>query len=243
MDLRGEGFTFGCTDVRTPGSSPNSSAVISTAGVRVIRPSRIRDRSSSAGFGRINGAGWRWAGERDVFEPIAAVKKRFNIDDKRIILRGFSRVGEGAWHISLHHPDRFAAAEIGAGTVSRTAEILNGPGQNARETSRVQKRKRNRSGRGAELLFTPLAPRPAGGHRETGEDRARCKGSAADPRCCVRTTLAIPKRSPRRWRRPAAHNQIPPESDGVGPAFRKAFRTPRTPNSATSISRSRLPRH
>jgi len=26
------------------------------------------------------------------------------------------------WHISLHHPDRFAAAEIGAGTVSRTAE-------------------------------------------------------------------------------------------------------------------------
>ena len=24
--------------------------------------------------------------------------------------------GEGAWHISLHYPDRFAAAEIGAGT-------------------------------------------------------------------------------------------------------------------------------
>ena len=73
-------------------------------------------------FGRINGAGWHWAGEMDVFESIAAVKKRFNIDDKRIILRGFSQGGEGAWHISLHHPDRFAAAEIGAGTVSRTAE-------------------------------------------------------------------------------------------------------------------------
>jgi hypothetical protein len=73
-------------------------------------------------FGRINGAGWHWAGERDVFESIAAVKKRFNIDDQRIILRGFSQGGEGAWHISLHHPDRFAAAEIGAGTVSRTAE-------------------------------------------------------------------------------------------------------------------------
>src|SRR6185436_6767007 len=26
------------------------------------------------------------------------------------------------WHLSLHHPDRFAAAEIGAGTVSRTAQ-------------------------------------------------------------------------------------------------------------------------
>jgi hypothetical protein len=74
-------------------------------------------------FGRINGAGWHWAGEMDVFESIAAVKKRFNIDDKRIMLRGFSQGGEGAWHISLHHPDRFAAAEIGAGTVSRTAEM------------------------------------------------------------------------------------------------------------------------
>jgi pimeloyl-ACP methyl ester carboxylesterase len=73
-------------------------------------------------FGRINGAGWHWAGEMDVFESIAAVKKRFKIDDKRIILRGFSQGGEGAWHISLHHPDRFAAAEIGAGTVSRTAQ-------------------------------------------------------------------------------------------------------------------------
>jgi hypothetical protein len=73
-------------------------------------------------FGRINGAGWHWAGERDVFEAIAAVKKRFNIDEKRIILRGFSQGGEGAWHISLHHPDRFTAAEIGAGTVSHTSE-------------------------------------------------------------------------------------------------------------------------
>src|SRR5437016_5135261 len=73
-------------------------------------------------FGRINGAGWHWAGEMDVFESIAAVKKRFKIDDKRIILRGFSQGGEGAWHISLHHPDRFAAVEIGAGTVSRTAQ-------------------------------------------------------------------------------------------------------------------------
>lgn len=73
-------------------------------------------------FGRINGAGWHWAGEMDVFESIAALKKRFKIDDKRILLRGFSQGGEGAWHISLHHPDFFAAAEIGAGTVSRTAE-------------------------------------------------------------------------------------------------------------------------
>jgi pimeloyl-ACP methyl ester carboxylesterase len=73
-------------------------------------------------FGRINSAGWHWAGEADIFEAIAAVKKRFNIDDKRIMLRGFSMGGEGAWHIALHYPDRFAAAEIGAGTVSRRAQ-------------------------------------------------------------------------------------------------------------------------
>jgi hypothetical protein len=73
-------------------------------------------------FGRINGAGWHWAGEADVFESIGAVKKRFSIDEKRVMIRGFSQGGEGAWHISLHHPDRFAAAEIGAGTVSRTAQ-------------------------------------------------------------------------------------------------------------------------
>ena len=40
-------------------------------------------------FGRINGGGWHWAGEADVFEGIAAVKKRFKIDDRRVMLRGF----------------------------------------------------------------------------------------------------------------------------------------------------------
>jgi hypothetical protein len=74
-------------------------------------------------FGRINGAGWHWGGEADVFEGIAAMQKRYKIDDKRIIIRGFSQGGEGSWHIALHHPDRFAAAEIGAGTWSRRAQL------------------------------------------------------------------------------------------------------------------------
>ncbi len=73
-------------------------------------------------FGRINGGGWHWAGEADVFEGIAAVKKRFKIDDRRVLLRGFSMGGEGAWNIALHYPDRFAAAEIGAGTWSRRGQ-------------------------------------------------------------------------------------------------------------------------
>ncbi len=77
-------------------------------------------------FGRINSAGWHWAGEADVFEAIAAVKKRFKIDDKRVILRGFSMGGEGGWHVALHHPDAFAAAEIGAGTWSNRANAVPG---------------------------------------------------------------------------------------------------------------------
>lgn len=78
-------------------------------------------------FGRVNGAGWHWAGEDDVFEAIAAVEKRYKIDEKRIVLRGFSQGGEGAWHIALHHPDAFAAAEVGAGTVSRSAQTHQPP--------------------------------------------------------------------------------------------------------------------
>jgi pimeloyl-ACP methyl ester carboxylesterase len=78
-------------------------------------------------FGRVNGAGWHWAGEIEVLEAIAAVQKRFNIDDKRVILRGFSQGGEGAWNVSLHYPDHFAAAEVGAGTVSRNLERTNMP--------------------------------------------------------------------------------------------------------------------
>ncbi|HLX46620.1 MAG TPA: alpha/beta hydrolase-fold protein [Bryobacteraceae bacterium] len=60
-----------------------------------------------------------WAGEVDTFEAIADVQKRYKIDPDRVILRGFSLGGAGAWHLALHHPDRFAAAEIGAGTWPR----------------------------------------------------------------------------------------------------------------------------
>ena len=60
-----------------------------------------------------------WAGEVDTFEAIADVQKRYKIDPDRVVLRGFSLGGAGAWHLALHHPDRFASAEIGAGTWPR----------------------------------------------------------------------------------------------------------------------------
>jgi hypothetical protein len=65
-------------------------------------------------FGRTNNA-YRWAGEADVFEALASVRRRYNIDPHRIVLRGFSMGGAGAWHIGLHYPGMWAATEAGAG--------------------------------------------------------------------------------------------------------------------------------
>ncbi len=69
-------------------------------------------------LGRGNNAN-HWAGEIDVFEAIAAVWKRYKVDPARIVLRGFSLGGAAAWHLALHYPDRWVAAEIGAGTWPR----------------------------------------------------------------------------------------------------------------------------
>jgi dienelactone hydrolase len=65
-------------------------------------------------YGRTNNA-YRWAGESDVFEALDSVRKRYKVDENRIVLRGFSMGGAGAWHIGLHYPDRWAGIEAGAG--------------------------------------------------------------------------------------------------------------------------------
>ncbi len=65
-------------------------------------------------FGRGNNA-YRWAGETDVFEAIDAAKRNYRVDDRRILLRGFSMGGAGAWHLGLHHPFLWASVEAGAG--------------------------------------------------------------------------------------------------------------------------------
>ncbi|MGE3808344.1 MAG: hypothetical protein AB7K24_27090, partial [Gemmataceae bacterium] len=71
-------------------------------------------------YGRGNNA-YRWAGETDVHEAIAAFlaaeKKagRDLIDPRRIVLRGFSMGGAGTWHLGLHHPDRWCVLGPGAG--------------------------------------------------------------------------------------------------------------------------------
>ncbi len=67
-------------------------------------------------YGRGNNA-YRWAGEVDVFEAIADVKRRFPVDDDRVTLHGFSMGGAGAWHLGLHYPDKWSSVGPGAGFV------------------------------------------------------------------------------------------------------------------------------
>lgn len=59
-------------------------------------------------LGRVENC-YRWAGETDVFESIAAVCRQYRIDPDRIVLRGMSMGASGTWHLGLKHPDRFVA--------------------------------------------------------------------------------------------------------------------------------------
>jgi pimeloyl-ACP methyl ester carboxylesterase len=77
-------------------------------------------------YGRSN-VSYRWAGEADVFEAIQSVKEHYNIDPKRVALRGFSMGGAGAWHLGLHHPDEWAVFEAGAGYTETKVYAKKGP--------------------------------------------------------------------------------------------------------------------
>jgi hypothetical protein len=59
-------------------------------------------------LGRVENC-YRWAGETDVFEAIEDVCRRYNIDRRRVVLRGMSMGASGTWHLGLKHPDRFVA--------------------------------------------------------------------------------------------------------------------------------------
>lgn len=63
------------------------------------------------------------AGEVDLFEALDDIKKRFKIDDNRIVVRGFSMGGAAAWHFAAHYASDWAAAAPGAG-FSETPDFL-----------------------------------------------------------------------------------------------------------------------
>jgi hypothetical protein len=63
------------------------------------------------------------AGEVDLFEALADVKKHYPIDENRLVIRGFSMGGAACWHFAVHYPGVFAAAAPGAG-FSETPDFL-----------------------------------------------------------------------------------------------------------------------
>ncbi len=65
-------------------------------------------------FGR-HCVGYKGPGEIDVLDVIESVKQRYNIDEDRVALLGFSMGGAGAWHIGAHYADQFCVVHAGAG--------------------------------------------------------------------------------------------------------------------------------
>ena len=89
-------------------------------------------------WGRYSNA-FRFAGEVDVFEALAEVQRRYAIDPNRISIRGFSMGGAGCWHLAVHHPDRFFAANPGAG-FCETERFLTGFQSETLSPTPVQRR-------------------------------------------------------------------------------------------------------
>src|SRR5205085_11078251 len=94
----------------------------------------IRDRQRNQGefaaahafvlhlYGRYCNAN-KFAGEIDLLEALEDVKKNYNIDENRIVIRGFSMGGAACWQFAVHYPGKWAAAAPGAG-FSETADFL-----------------------------------------------------------------------------------------------------------------------
>jgi dienelactone hydrolase len=83
---------------------------ISASGGPFVRP----DALVLQPYGRFcNGS--KLAGEVDFFEALADVKRRFRVDEDRIVIRGFSLGGHSAWHLGAHFASDWAAVAPGAG--------------------------------------------------------------------------------------------------------------------------------
>ncbi len=65
----------------------------------------------------------KFAGEVDLFEALAKVRRDYRIDPNRLFIRGFSMGGAAAWHFAVHYPSLWAGAAPGAG-FSETPEFL-----------------------------------------------------------------------------------------------------------------------
>jgi len=73
-------------------------------------------------YGRYCNA-FKFAGEVDVLEALEDVQRHYRIDEDRISVRGFSMGGAACWQFATHYPDRWFAANPGAG-FSETPQFL-----------------------------------------------------------------------------------------------------------------------
>ncbi len=73
-------------------------------------------------YGRYSNA-FKFAGEVDVLEALEDAQERYRIDEDRISVRGFSMGGAACWQFAVHYPDRWFAANPGAG-FSETPQFL-----------------------------------------------------------------------------------------------------------------------
>ena len=73
-------------------------------------------------FGRYCNAN-KLAGEVDTLEVLDHALAQYPIDPQRVAIRGFSMGGAAAWHLAVHYPDKWFAANPGAG-FSETPDFL-----------------------------------------------------------------------------------------------------------------------
>ena len=57
----------------------------------------------------------KFAGERDLFEALENAKKHYNIDQNKLVIRGFSMGGGSTWQYGSHFGGYWAAVQPGAG--------------------------------------------------------------------------------------------------------------------------------
>lgn len=73
-------------------------------------------------FGRYCNAN-KLAGEVDTLEALEHALSEYPINPERVAIRGFSMGGAAAWHLAVHYPDKWFAANPGAG-FSETPDFL-----------------------------------------------------------------------------------------------------------------------
>ena len=102
--------------------------------------------------------GNKFAGETDVFEALAHVKKYYPIDENRLVVRGFSLGGAACWQFAVHYPGKWAAAAspnrgstsvVAEEALTSTLELEMALASRTDEAGTLERRARGARGEGA----------------------------------------------------------------------------------------------